>query len=268
MIKQLEKDERNIDINKESFDIFNPKLFREAENRKKLDFITKNSDISQNIIVKAQKLSNLNGYHNFRHQLWTAESAIRIALAEWLNRKEINLLALVGLFHDAWHWWITTPYDEENSYALTINSLNKEELKTLWCTTEEIKNLILATKFSLHWKLNWKREKIIQDADLWCIWYGPYYKLYSTMWLMDEEKISIDNYMSEEYKFINHLQKINPDIYLSDWAKKIFINPKNSLDIISKRPKKTLIYAYNHRYQEISFEEFSQNIDEIINKSK
>lgn len=253
---------------KNQINTLSPKLFREIENKKKLDFVIQNSDINQKIIIKAQKLSNLNGYHNFGNQLWTAESAIRIALVEWLTRKEINLLALVWLFHDAWHWWITTPYDEEKSYELTINSLSEDKLKTLWCTATEIQNLILATKFSLHWKLDWKLEKIIQDADLWCIWYGPYYTLYSTMWLMDEEKISIDDYINEEYKFINHLQKINPDIYLSDWARKIFINPKDSLDIIAKRPKEALLYAYNQRYQDVSFENFSKNIDEIINRLK
>ena len=59
-----------------------PKLSREMENKKKLEFILQNSDISQAIVVKAQHLSHKNPYHNFGHQLGVAESAIRIALAQ------------------------------------------------------------------------------------------------------------------------------------------------------------------------------------------
>lgn len=59
-----------------------PKLSREMENKKKLEFILQNTDISQAIVIKAQALSHKNPYHNFGHQLGVAESAIRIALAQ------------------------------------------------------------------------------------------------------------------------------------------------------------------------------------------
>jgi len=172
-----------------------PKLFRESENKKKLSFILKNSDITHSIIVKSQKLSNKNSYHNFWHQLGTAESAIRIAQAQWLSRTDINLLVLVALFHDASHSWVAHPDDEEKAYEDTMNILTSEELELLWCRVEDIKKLILATKFSLRWTCKGMLEKIIQDADLWSLGYGPYYMLYSTIGLMDELHGSIEEYV-------------------------------------------------------------------------
>jgi len=241
------------------------KLFREIENKKKLLFILNNTDISESIIIKSQKLSNKNPYHNFWHQLWTTESAIRIAQAQWLSRKDINLLALVWLFHDASHEWITRVNDEEIAHEKMMELLSDEEIHQLWCVKEDIKKLILATKFSFRGKFDWILEKIIQDADLWWIWYGPYYMLYSTMWIIEEEWFSISDYINKEKEFISYLEEIDINIFLSDWARKIFIDPRESLKKISQWPQKVIDYAYNQRYQNISFDEFKKNIDYLIN---
>lgn len=245
-------------------DFLNPKLFREIENKKKVAFILANSDINQSIIIKSERLSNKNFYHNFWHQLWTAESAIRIANAQWLSRKEINTLALVWLFHDAWHGWIENPNDEEMAYIEMENRITDDEMKKLWCTRTDIKRLILATKFSLRGQSDDVLERIIQDADLGAMWYGPHYMLYAAMWLMDELNIDIDKYIHKEKEFIDFLETIHPGIYLSDWAKKIFTNPRDNINIIAQRPEDALLYAYNQRYQNITFEFFSKNINQII----
>ncbi len=245
-------------------DLPDSNLFRELENKKKLVFILQNTDIWQSILIKAQSLSNKNGYHNFGHELWVAESAIRIARAMWLSKDEINLLALVGLFHDAWHTGVAKSDDEEVAYQKTMEVVSEEELSNLWCTQDDVYKLIIATKFSLRGKCDWILEKIIQDADMWCIGYGPYYMLYSTMWLVDEEYASINNYLEDEAKFFAYLAKIDPQIYLSDWARQIFSDPRESLKQIAEWPQEVITYAYTQRYQDISFEDFSRNISEII----
>ena len=239
-------------------------LFRELENKKKSVFILQNTDIPQSLIIKAQKLSHNNPYHNFGHQLGVAESAIRIAHAERLSQQEINLLAVVGLFHDAWHTGIPKPDDEEIAYEQMMKVVSDEELTNLWCTKDDIYKLIIATKFSLRGKCDWVLEKIIQDADMWCIAYGPYYMLYSTMWVVDEEHFSIDMYMEEEAKFVACLEQIDPQIYLSDWARQIFSDPRESLQQIIDWPEEVRIYAYSQRQEDISFEDFSKNISELI----
>jgi len=250
--------------NKNQIEFLSSKLFREGENKKKLAFILQNTDISETVIIEAQKISNNNPYHNFGHQLWVAESAIRIAHAMWLSKQESNLLALVGLFHDACHTGISKPDDEEIAYQNMMNIVSEEELVNLWCTKDDVYKLIIATKFSLRGKCTWVLEKIIQDADMWCIGYGPYYILYSTMWLVDEEHSSIDNYIKEEANFFSCLEKIDPQIYLSDGAKMIFSDPRESLKQIAEWPQEVITYAYTQRYQDISFEDFSRSIADII----
>lgn len=197
--------------------------------------------------------------------MWVAESAIRIAQAEWLSRKDINLLVLVSLFHDASHIWSTRLDDEKISYKNMIGLILDEEIKQLWCKKEDIEKLILATKFSLRGNIDWILEKIIQDADLWWIWYGPYYMLYSTMWIIEEKWILISDYINKEKEFISCLEKIDPKIFLSDWARKIFIDPRESLKQISQWHQGVIDYAYNNRDKDISFDDFQKN---IINMSK
>jgi len=55
--------------NKNQIEFLSSKLFREGENKKKLAFILQNTDISETVIIEAQKISNNNPYHNFGHQL-------------------------------------------------------------------------------------------------------------------------------------------------------------------------------------------------------
>jgi hypothetical protein len=142
-------------VHRSKINLLDSNIFRELENKKKLVFILQNTDIWQSVIIKAQSLSNKNGYHNFGHELWVAESAIRIARAMWLSKETVNLLALVGLFHDAWHTGISKPDDEEIAYEQMMNMVTEEELANLWCTKDDVYKLIIATKFSLRGKCEW-----------------------------------------------------------------------------------------------------------------
>ncbi|MCF7834496.1 HD domain-containing protein [Candidatus Gracilibacteria bacterium] len=256
-----------IDINEHKIELPTSKLFREIENKKKLSFILQNTDITQSIIIKAQKLSNKNPYHNFGHQLGVTESAILIAKAQGLPKKDINLLSLVGLFHDASHTGICRLNDEEIAYEDMMKLISNEEIKQLGCTKNDIKRLILSTKFSSRGQSDGILEKIIQDSDLGSIGYGPYYMLYSTMGIVDEYKFSILDYVNQEKQFISYLENINSKIFLSDGANQVFMDPRESLKQISQWPQEVIDYAYSKKYEDISFADFKKNIDSIINRN-
>ena len=193
------------------------KLFREKENKKKIQFICQNSNIPQSIIIKAHALSNKNWYHNFWHQLWVAESVIRIAQATWLSNTDINLLAFASLFHDSSHIWINRWNDEEIAYNDMINVVSWDELEALQISHDKLKELILYTDFKLRWTNGSIMIQIIQDADLWGIWYGPLYVILDNVidgWITNS-RVSIYTSTREIYISFRRNLAINLPIKLS-----------------------------------------------------
>lgn len=242
------------------------KLFREGENKKKLLFILENTDISEDIVIVAQKLSNNNPYHNFGHHLGVAETAIMLAQAAECTRKQINLLALCGLFHDAGHTGIHDPQAEEYAYQLTRENFDDTMRDKLWCTPEQLHTLIIATKLEQRGKVNDILAQIIQDADIGAISRWPHYFLYATMGIVEEEKIDINDYIDKEQAFIDKLKQVNPDIFVSDIGQKILTNPQQSLDTIKKRGHWVIQEAYKIRKNDINFDEFCVHIEKIRQK--
>ncbi len=106
--------------------------------------------------------------------------------------------------------------------------------------------------------------KILQDSDLWCIWYWPYHILYSCMWMIDEWFISLDNFIEDEKNFIKN-NTINGQFFLSSAWNKTLKDPLESLNIIEWRPKSTIEKAYQLRNKDITFDEFKNEINSIIN---
>ncbi len=238
-------------------------LFRNKENLKKLNYIKENSDITDDIILVAKNLSVNNWYHNFWHEIWVAETVIKLCKGENIDKKTLNLLVLAALFHDSWY---TKQYEidlEKLACNLCDTYIPNNIFKQLNITREDLNNLILMTKISNRNESNQEFIKILQDADLWWLWYGPYYILYSCMWMIDEWIISLDNFVEDEKKFIKD-NSINWQLFLSKSWNELLNNPMESLNIIEGRPKSVIEKAYQLRNDDITFEEFKKEINTIL----
>ena len=107
------------------------KLFRNRENEKKVEFIIQNTDLTFEFIQKASVLSRQNEYHNFGHELGSAEQGIRIAIAEGKSRQEINLIAATLLVHDGGHTGIVRWYDEIHSVDLMRTAFSSTDTQIM-----------------------------------------------------------------------------------------------------------------------------------------
>lgn len=254
---------------REALNLLGWKLFRKQENERKMQFILDHSDIDFSLFGTSHALSQSNGYHNFWHQLWVAETAIKFAEAEWCTRQQINLLVVAALLHDAGHTGKASIEDEMVSVELSLRYTPQELCKKLWFSHEQLKNLIMATTFSERWSYETKLAKIIQDADLGNVSFGPYYRLYASMGLADEFGGDYKKFIRQDQQaFVNYLTSITPGGFLSDGAKKIWIPLQESLDTILSRPEEVYEYAYNVRHDDVLFVDFQKHIDEIIQKHK
>lgn len=238
-------------------------LFRNNENLKKIKYVKENSDITDDIILIAKNLSINNWYHNFWHEIWVAETVIKLCKEENVDKKTLNLLVLAALFHDSWY---TKQYEidlEKLACNLCNTYIPNNVFKQLNITREDLNNLILMTKISNRSINNQEFIKILQDSDLWWLWYGPYYILYSCMWMIDEWIISLDNFIEDVKFFIKNNYK-NWQFFLSKaWNDKLK-DPMESLNIIEWRPKSAIKIAYQLRNKDITFEEFKKEIDNIL----
>lgn len=238
-------------------------LFRSNENLKKLNYIKENSDITDDIILIAKNLSVNNWYHNFWHEIWVAETTIKLCKECGIDRNMINLLVLAALFHDSGY---TKTYDidlEKLACNLSNTYLPNKVFDKMAIKREDFNNLIMMTNINNRKTDNEEHLKILQDADFWCLWQWPYYILYACMWLIDEWVISLDNFVDDELKFVkNHL--INGSLYLSNSWNKVLESPIKSLEIIASWPRNVIEKAYNLRKSNITFEEFKNEIDSML----
>lgn len=254
---------------REALNFLGWKLFRKKENEKKMNFILDHSDVDFSLFGLAHALSQPNGYHNFWHQLGVAETAIKIAEAEWLSRKEINLLVVTALLHDSGHTGVAKIDDEIVSVDLSIRFLPVEICQKLGFTQTQLKDLILATTFSQRGKYDRNLAKVIQDSDLGNVSFGPYYRLYSSMGLADEFGGDYHKFIDKDQQgFLGYLNSIIPGWYLSAWAKKICPPLQESLNTILSWPKEVIEYAYSVRHEDILFVDYKRHIDRLIQKHK
>ncbi|QQR76928.1 HD domain-containing protein [Candidatus Nomurabacteria bacterium] len=254
-----------------------PKYFRIRANEEKIKFIIEKTDISAEIILKAQKVAVQNPYHGFGHELGVTESGIMIAEACGCNRYDINTIALALLFHDADHRGIHNPEDEERAAIAMMSSLSKKDLKICGVSPilaqQRIRDFILSTRFSVHGKSGDLGVCIVQDADIASIGRGPEYWLWATMGLVDEfnnqheKPITPFNFIhTEQVKFLEVLESssINGEIFLTSGARKIFYDPYESLEIMLSWPEEAIDWAYSVRFEDLTFEEFQEGLNKII----
>lgn len=100
-------------------------------------------------------------YHNYQHTLYVQEKAVQIGRHEHCTEKEIELLSIAALWHDA--GYINTYANHEAESCV----LAKKHLPAYGLTDEDIDTIcgmIMATKIPQ--SPNSKTEAIIADADL------------------------------------------------------------------------------------------------------
>ena len=250
---------------REALNFLGRKLFRKQENELKMKFITTHSDFDFSLFGTSHALSQPNNYHNFWHQIGVAEAAIKFAEAQWCSRAEINLLVVTALLHDAGHTGVAKLDDEMISVELAIRFLPAEACKKLGFTHEQLKNLILSTTFSQRGKYDRNLARIIQDADLGNVSFGPYYRLYASMWLADEFGGDYKKFIHQDQQwFVNYLESICPGGFLSEWARKVGSKLQESLDTILSWPEEVYDYVYNVRHDDILFVDFQKHIDDLV----
>ena len=248
------------------------KLFRIRENLKKIEYITKNSDITIELIQKAAILSKKNPYHSFGHELGATEQGIRLAIAQGMSREEINLIGIALLFHDADHSGIVKLYDEMRSIELANAVLIESDTIIAGSNhtkvLENMRDLILETTFPVRRGRNDNpMVQIIQDADLAHLGQGPDYWGWSSMGLVDEfnrvRTLSPQQFIKDEQeKFVRYVSSLSGTgkFYLSKGAQKIFGDPLVDVLVIKNWSDRAIQYAYDVRMDDITLEEFSEKI--------
>ncbi len=239
-------------------------LYRNKENLQKIKYIKENSDITDDILLIAKNLSTNSWYHNFWHAIWVAETVIKLCEVEKMDRQTLNLLVLAALFHDSWYIENKKIDLEKLACNLSDNYIPDKIFEKLNIKRQDFNELIMQTKLSNRNLNNEEFVKILQDADLWCLWRWPYYILYACMWLVDEW-VSLENFVKNQKKFVLNTM-IDWKFYISNaWILRLK-NPIESLSIIEWWPNSIIEKAYNLRKEDITFEEFKKEIDDLMKR--
>lgn len=116
-------------------------------------------------------------YHSYEHALDVMKRAMYLAEKEWLNKEEIEMLGLAGLFHDTGY---IIQYDDNETIGAKIA---QNYLKSILYPRDKIKlieEIILATDIDYKEPKN-IYEKIIKDADLDNLWRDDFLKKWNNL---------------------------------------------------------------------------------------
>ena len=132
-------------------------------------------------------------YHHFNHALEVSSRAVYLWKKEWLNKEQLELLAIAWLFHDT---WFLIQYDNNEFIWAKIA---KNFLKSMLYPTDKIEiieRIIMAT-IPTYKEPKDILEKIIKDADL--------------DYLGWEHFLEKANKLKEELEAIKKIKILNPD---------------------------------------------------------
>lgn len=235
-----------------------------TENLNKVKYIKENSDINDEILRAAESVYSLSNKYNFLYQLWITETTIRLAKISNMDKKDINLLAIIALFNNI---WCKNNKDEEdikeNIHNLVKDRIPWKIIKDLDIDINKLYSVILSTQPEKRGQYDDEIYRIIQDAVLEWLWKGPYYLLYSSLWVLEEKWITSNNFIQFEEEFVKRIEKWW-EFYLSNAWKQFFNSPHDSIEVIKKRPEEVIWYAKTLIKQNIAFEDFVKKIDEFL----
>lgn len=132
-------------------------------------------------------------YHQFNHALEVSKRALYLWIKEWLNDRELEILAIAWLFHDT---WFLIQYDD-NEFAWA--KIARNFLKSMLYSEDNIKiieQVIMATISSYKEPKN-ILEEIIKDADLDYLWW--------------EHFLEKANNLKQELEAIKNIKILDPE---------------------------------------------------------
>jgi HD superfamily phosphodiesterase len=132
-------------------------------------------------------------YHSYNHAIEVMERSVYLWKKEWLNKEDLEILAIAWLFHDT---GFVIQYDKNEAIWAKIA---ENYLKSILYPKDKIK---LVEKIILATDVNYKTpkniyEKIIKDADLDNLWKKEFFK--------------INNSLKKELEIIKDIKIKDPD---------------------------------------------------------
>lgn len=179
--------------------------------------IIKNAmDYVNNLVVSLENYY----YHHYEHALDVMNRAIYLWEKEWLNKDDIEILALAWLFHDTWY---VIQYDENEKFWAKIA---QNYLKTVLYPNEKIErieNIIMATSPNYLTPQN-ILEKIIKDSDMDNLWRNDFFKKWNDLKkeieIIKRIKIKDPDWLHSSLKLIkNHNFYTKTQNIERDWKK-------------------------------------------------
>jgi hypothetical protein len=240
-----------------------------------MELIEKTS-IPESVFYTAARAANRNPFHDFGHQIVTANGIYDIAIESGFSKPEAAEMVYFAIFHDGGHEGYVQVDDEiraflrmkEASTAPMVRIFTERPFKEFMTIGRDV---IMATAFSQHGKMTGLCERMMQDADLSHIGRGPEYWLYASIGLVDEfnrdlpVKLTPYEFITISQKnFVNHLLDTGKGkVWLTDAAQKIFRDPVEDVEILRNYSDAVINFAYNYRKKDITFAEFKSNISTL-----
>jgi hypothetical protein len=256
--------------------------FRGRENLEIIEFIVGKTDVESEIIELAMGNMQENDFHNADHALSVTRAAIEIGIAERRSRQEINLLALAMLFHDVGHTGIATPIDEMVAAKIALQVIPSNVLEI--CRENNFQNpanmlrdVIMATCFSMRGKISDSLLRVAQDADIFACAAGAVYWIYSCSGLGMEMAKQLNRprltnpaifWKGTETQagFVCFLESItkNINVFLSEGAKELWTGiARSNLNEIKSWSDEKVFQAFNLRKDDLTFTEFKTAMKRI-----
>ena len=111
-------------------------------------------------------------YHHYDHALSVMDRAVYLWEKEWVSDRELEILAIAGLFHDT---GFVIQYDDNEVIGAKIA---QNYLRTILYPEEDIKivqSIIIATEPD--WQPQSLLEQIIKDADMDNLWREDFFDI-------------------------------------------------------------------------------------------
>lgn len=183
------------------------------------------------LLIEAQKNYNDLPYHNYLHALCVSCYILELE-SFWFWKIELRSLLIAALFHDAWHTWSPSIFDEFHSLTIYKNILEqyKEKFDDYLVDESIIRKAIMWTVFKQRGKNADMYAQIMSDCDIWCIGKDVYEFIYYGFMLAFEFGVDAETFITKTEKwYFLYLMWIHKEIIINPFTKLIFPNSLKSI---------------------------------------
>jgi hypothetical protein len=145
----------------------------------------------------------------------------------WFGKIELRSLLIAALFHDAWHTWSPSIFDEFHSLSIYKNILEqyKNQFENYLIDESIIRKAIMWTVFKQRWKNTDLYAQIMADCDIGCIGKDVYEFIYYGFMLAFEFWVDAETFITKTEKwYFLYLMWIEKEIIINEFTKQIFPN--------------------------------------------